>query len=358
LNKINAGILKKEISVRGVMSSIEDHEKYSTMDQPWWANDFLILIMTMMNIGIIILDLELNLVENDFSFWWKLAILDFVMIAFFFADLLEDYSRCLDKSWWWRTHGWEFLGLFPMFLTGFPLLSGSTSLRFLRLFRAFSGILRLVGATKRAKTVTVGRQVLHLFMIVFSLIISGAFFVYIFEANYFLTFCETVNPPEQCSHVINNFSSALWWALVTTTTVGYGDLSPVTAPGKIVAAALMLIGIGLVGSLAATFSQLFYSNNQGLFDEYAKSPDQDPIKILERIGELVQHGAIDEQDHERAIALIRARMIAELRSLRAENATQATLPVPLQVSAKMKLNDQMKALDSMIEKITTLFEEE
>jgi hypothetical protein len=145
---------------------------------------------------------------------------------------------------------------------------------------------------------------------------------------------------------------------VTTTTVGYGDLSPVTGPGKIVAAALMLIGIGLVGSLAATFSQLFYTNNQGAFDEHAKSADRDPIGVLEKLGGLVQHGAIDEQDHERAIALIRARMIAELRSLRAENIAQSTLPVPLQVSAKMKLHDQMKALDKMITQINTLFEEE
>ena len=340
------------------MSRSEDHEKYTTMEQPWWANDFLILIMTMLNIGIIILDLERKLYENDFALWWKLAIIDFVMIAFFFADLVEDYSRCIDKKWWWKTHGWEFLGLVPMFLAGFPFLAASTSLRFLRLFRAFSGILRLVGATKRAKTVTVGRQVVHLFMIVFSLMISGAFFVYIFEANYFSNFCEVANPAGNCGRVINDFPAALWWALVTTTTVGYGDLSPVTAPGKIVAAALMLVGIGLVGSLAATFSQLFYNNNEGIFDENAKSPDHDPITILENIGELVQHGAIDEEDHERAIALIRARMIAELRALRSENNAQATLPVPLQVSAKMKLNDQMKALDDMIEKVTKLFEEE
>ena len=58
------------------MSRSEDHEKYTTMEQPWWANDFLILIMTMLNIGIIILDLERELYENDFALWWKLAIID------------------------------------------------------------------------------------------------------------------------------------------------------------------------------------------------------------------------------------------------------------------------------------------
>jgi voltage-gated potassium channel len=45
---------------------------------------------------------------------------------------------------------------------------------------------------------------------------------------------------------IATFSDALWWAIVTTTTVGYGDLAPVTTPGKLVAVGLMLTGIALL----------------------------------------------------------------------------------------------------------------
>jgi voltage-gated potassium channel len=40
---------------------------------------------------------------------------------------------------------------------------------------------------------------------------------------------------------------ALWWGVVTLTTVGYGDVYPVTPEGRLAAAILMLLGIGLFG---------------------------------------------------------------------------------------------------------------
>lgn len=59
---------------------------------------------------------------------------------------------------------------------------------------------------------------------------------------------------------IVDFGDALWWALVTVTTVGYGDFAPVTGEGRVIAAALMVIGIALLGivtaSVAAWFVQL------------------------------------------------------------------------------------------------------
>jgi voltage-gated potassium channel len=50
---------------------------------------------------------------------------------------------------------------------------------------------------------------------------------------------------------ITTYSDALWWACTTVTTVGYGDHFPITATGRVVAVALMLVGIGLVGSVTA-----------------------------------------------------------------------------------------------------------
>ena len=46
----------------------------------------------------------------------------------------------------------------------------------------------------------------------------------------------------------------VWWSITTVTTVGYGDLSPVTAMGRVVAVALMLGGITLVGTVTATLA--------------------------------------------------------------------------------------------------------
>ncbi len=56
---------------------------------------------------------------------------------------------------------------------------------------------------------------------------------------------------------IHDYVGALWWAIVTVTTVGYGDRFPVTGGGRIVAVILMLVGIGLIGVLTATVASLF-----------------------------------------------------------------------------------------------------
>jgi len=53
---------------------------------------------------------------------------------------------------------------------------------------------------------------------------------------------------------IDNPFDALWWGVVTLTTVGYGDVTPVTTEGRIAAMALMLLGIGLFGAITATIT--------------------------------------------------------------------------------------------------------
>jgi len=50
---------------------------------------------------------------------------------------------------------------------------------------------------------------------------------------------------------INTFPTAVWWAITTITTVGYGDTYPTTAAGRGVAAALMVVGIGFFSVVAA-----------------------------------------------------------------------------------------------------------
>lgn len=56
---------------------------------------------------------------------------------------------------------------------------------------------------------------------------------------------------------IHSYPDALWWAIVTVTTVGYGDRYPVSQGGRAVAVILMLLGIGLIGVLTATVASVF-----------------------------------------------------------------------------------------------------
>lgn len=77
---------------------------------------------------------------------------------------------------------------------------------------------------------------------------------------------------------IVTFGDALWWAITTVTTVGYGDLYPVTGLGRIVAALLMLVGISLVGLVTATVASWFVA--QGRSDEAERQ------QLLREVGRL------------------------------------------------------------------------
>lgn len=81
--------------------------------------------------------------------------------------------------------------------------------------------------------------------------------------------------------------SGLWWAVQTVTTVGYGDRVPETAAGQIVAAIVMLLGIGFVTVITASITGAFVARTRN--QASAKSDDdpqaalRDIIARLERI---------------------------------------------------------------------------
>jgi voltage-gated potassium channel len=81
---------------------------------------------------------------------------------------------------------------------------------------------------------------------------------------------------------IRGFSDALWWALTTVTTVGYGDHYPVTGTGRIVAAGLMVVGISLVGSITATVAAWFVAQRQ----EAEQAAERDSADVQALTGEV------------------------------------------------------------------------
>tara|TARA_B000000609_G_scaffold129009_1_gene103219 strand:+ start:273 stop:734 length:462 start_codon:yes stop_codon:yes gene_type:complete len=59
---------------------------------------------------------------------------------------------------------------------------------------------------------------------------------------------------------VDTFGDGIWWALVTVTTVGYGDITPSTTLGRFVASALMFLGLGLIATVTAIVSAKFTQN--------------------------------------------------------------------------------------------------
>ncbi|RNF41278.1 potassium channel family protein [Planococcus salinus] len=78
---------------------------------------------------------------------------------------------------------------------------------------------------------------------------------------------------------INTFSDALWWAIVTTTTVGYGDISPTTPLGRVLAVILMLVGIGIIGTFTSSITSYFGNRNK-------KTHNEQVLELLQSIEEI------------------------------------------------------------------------
>ena len=76
---------------------------------------------------------------------------------------------------------------------------------------------------------------------------------------------------------VRDLDDGIWWALVTITTVGYGDITPVTTLGRVVASSLMLLGLGLIATITAIVSAKFIQN----FVDHHTNDD-----VLEKLDEM------------------------------------------------------------------------
>lgn len=112
-----------------------------------------------------------------------------------------------------------------------PFLRPLRIARLLRVVRAGSAVGRTLAGVSRVMQRR-GLQLYGLFTLI--VVVAGALLVYGLERD-----VEGSN--------ITSVGDALWWAVVTTTTVGYGDHFPTSADSRGVATVLMLVGIGLVG---------------------------------------------------------------------------------------------------------------
>jgi voltage-gated potassium channel len=128
-----------------------------------------------------------------------------------------------------------------LFLILVPMLRPLRALRVLRMARAVVGVVSALAMVRRVLV----RRGLHWFLVsVFGVVLAGAGLTFAFERT----------SPDSS---ITSFGDALWWAVVTCTTVGYGDMAPVTPGGRGVAIVLMIVGVGLLSTLTANIASFF-----------------------------------------------------------------------------------------------------
>ena len=100
---------------------------------------------------------------------------------------------------------------------------------------------------------------------------------------------------------ISTFGDALWWALVTVTTVGYGDYTPVTVTGRTIAVGLMLGGVVLVGIIVGTLGswiiQSVTDDTDEAIDETTEAVMQLKAEVAQLRASLEDHGVDTERRH-------------------------------------------------------------
>jgi voltage-gated potassium channel len=141
-----------------------------------------------------------------------------------------------------------------------PMLRPLRAARLLRLLTLARVGIVLANALRRAKSLMTHRGLHFVLLAVMMIVFACAGLALSFEAR--------ANGSN-----IRNFADALWWAVVTVTTVGYGDKYPVTAGGRGVAVVLMLVGIGLIGVLTASVASYFVG----------KEADENASELEERL---------------------------------------------------------------------------
>ena len=100
---------------------------------------------------------------------------------------------------------------------------------------------------------------------------------------------------------IKTIEDGIWWALVTITTVGYGDIAPLTTLGRLVAGTLMFVGLGLIATVTAIVSAKFIAN----YVDHHTNDD-----VLEKLEEL--------EDEIEKIEEIESNVIGKLKELEEE----------------------------------------
>lgn len=110
-------------------------------------------------------------------------------------------------------------------------------LRILRAFRSTKNLVQYIFKNKTKGALT-SASIIAVLMIIFSSVA-----ILQFETN--------------TNSNIKTAEDAIWWSYVTITTVGYGDKFPVTTEGRIIAAILMTVGVGLFGTFTAYLASWF-----------------------------------------------------------------------------------------------------
>jgi voltage-gated potassium channel len=244
----------------------------------WWNTGLAALAFA--SLGIIAYVELSGLHFNDRTFR-ILAAIDLGIVLVFATDLAISFLRASSKARWLKSHWYEILGLVPLYaetLSFFRIAQLSRLARVLPLLRAASAFRHARPSLRFLDTLFNRGKLGHALFVLAGIVLSMAAVVWLLEREH--------NPQMQ------TFGEALWWAIVTATTVGYGDITPKSGLARLISSGLMLAGIGTVGVVASSMSAALLKK----IEEEEGAPFTSLVDALERLASLRERGALSEDE--------------------------------------------------------------
>lgn len=200
-------------------------EKLQERLKPW---DWSVLVVSVISLVLIIWETFVQLPPDTLN---QFILIDRCACVIFVVDVLVRWRRMDWSRKYWK---WGWLDV----LASIPLDNAFRALQAIRIYR-FVHQARIIYKFKGVTTgTTLNDKILAL---------PGIALVMILFSATLIIEMERKSP----NAIIKTGGDAIWWALSTVTTVGYGDIYPVTTKGKFVAAGLMIVGIIFFSSISA-----------------------------------------------------------------------------------------------------------
>jgi len=200
--------------------------------------DVAIVSLALLSIFFLVYELTADLTIASVEFIQRV---DIIIAVIFLLDFLIGWHVSDNKKKFWKHSWFELFASIPLTGSIYRSLRALRVIRIVRIVRAISRVRRLGDVAD--SVVSEGSRYLYITTVTFVIIFAGAVSFFLFEFN--------INPN------IETFFDAVWWSVVTSTTVGYGDLYPVTMEGRVVGMILMFFGIALVGTTAGLAGNYF-----------------------------------------------------------------------------------------------------
>jgi voltage-gated potassium channel len=206
-------------------------------ESPWGkAFDIALLIMILASIVLVMLD-SVAYYHNNYGYY--LILFDWIITIFFTIEYLTRIW-VVEKPRHYITSFYgiiDLLAILPVYLSlffvGSHALTTIRALRLLRIFRIFKLGRYLIESNTLAKALQASRQKITVFMgtVLIIVVIVGSL-MYVVESGQNSGF--------------DSIPRSMYWAIVTLTTVGYGDITPATNIGQFLSAMLMILGYSII----------------------------------------------------------------------------------------------------------------